>query len=441
MRRGLRALAVIAALAIVAFTAHGGGPRDFCTYYTAGLLANEDGAAAAFDLDRLNQRHTQLHPDSGRRVGSFYYSPLFLAPAALLARLDFETAEIANQLLILLALGGILYFVLEAPRSKWLLALLFLAFVLGDPVRIQFLYQNWTAVFVLLVVLALRQTLRGSYASAVLFWALALHLKLYAGLFLVPLWFIRSRRPNPHTSIADVSASPAAASPSSNAASSPDRVPDESSRVGGTRRLALGALAVFFLLLALTMPWTGFDAPAKYLGALTDEAGGGLTVFYNQISIPATLARFARTPLDWVTSNRLVDSLPLKALLWFALAGFAFAVWKLGRLSAADNGPARALALTVPFLLLFVPKMWDHGELLFFALFAVGVLSRRLEAFAAAFFVLTFAYFPLVQHLLEQTLRGEAPPCQLKALLFSYPLLNLLAASALIQGDRADPAQ
>ena len=235
MRRGLRALAVIAALAIVAFTAHGGGPRDFCTYYTAGLLANEDGAAAAFDLDRLNRRHTELHPDSGRRVGSFYYSPLFLAPAALLARLDFEAAEIANQVLILLALGGILYFVLEAPRPKWLLALLFLAFVLGDPVRIQFLYQNWTAVFVLLVALALRQTLRGRYASAVLFWALAMHLKLYAGLFLVPLWFFAFAKRSGRHGDRPLRRSGAG----------------ESSRFGGTRRVALGALAVFFLLLAL----------------------------------------------------------------------------------------------------------------------------------------------------------------------------------------------
>lgn len=439
MGRGLRALAVIAALAIVAFTAYGVGPRDFCTYYTAGLVANEDGAAAAFDLDRLNRRHTELHPDSGRRVGSFYYSPLFLAPASLLARLDFEAAEVVNQVLILLALGGILYFVLEAPRPKWLLALLFLAFVLGDPVRIQFLYQNWTAVFVLLIVLALRNILRGSYASAVLFWAFAMHLKLYAGLFLVPLWFMRHSPSQSAGTGAGRYDDPPSQSAGTEAGRYNDPAPGgESGGPGGARRVVLGVLAVFLLLLALPIPWTGLDAPAAYLGSLADEAGGGLTVFYNQISIPATLARFARTPLDWVTSNRLVESLPLQALVWAALAGFLVAVWKLGKLPAEDKGPTRALALCVPFLLLFVPKMWDHGELLFFALFAVSALSRRLEAFAAAFFVLTFAYFPLVQHLLEQTLRGEVAPIQLQALLFAYPLLNLLAAATLLQGDPAD---
>lgn len=427
MSRGLRALAVVAALAIVVLTAYGDEPVDFCSYYAAGLLANEGDAAAPYDLDRLNRRHLELHPVKGRRVGTFYYSPIFLIPASLLARLDFDVARVVNQILILLSLGGILYFALEPPRPKWLLALVWLAFVLGDPIRIQFLYQNWTAHFVLLIVIALRQTLRGRYGAAVLFWALAIHLKLYAALFLVPLWLLHV--------------------PGENTARTEDgaklRV-----RWGGTRRLALGVLAVFFLLLALPIPWTGPGAPVSFLSALGTEAGGGFTVFYNQISIPATLARFARTPVEWVTSNRLVESLPLQALIWAALAGFAFAAWKLGKLPTRSRGsaqvpvqaPARALALTVPFLLLFVPKIWDHGELLFFALFALGVLTKRVEAFAAGFFVLTFAYFPLVQYLLEQALRAEITPFQVQALLFSYPLLNLLAAADILQGHKSPKA-
>ncbi len=397
--RSLRTLAVLAALAIVVLTAPVAAPYDFCTYYSAGLLANEEGPAAAFDLDRLNQRHTELHPDSGRRIGSFYYSPLFLVPASLLARLDFEAAQMLNQLVILLALGGIFYCALEPPRPKWLLALLFFGLVAGDPVRIQFLYQNWTAPLVLLVILALRQTLRGRHRSAVLFWALAFHLKLYIGLFLVPLWLIEN---------------------------------------GGKRRLALSAIAVFILLLALPLPWTGVAGPSAFLGGLAQEAGGGITVFYNQISVPAALARLARSPVDWVTSNRPVDSLALKALIWLSLGGFIFCVWKVRE---QLNGARRALALTVPYLLLFLPKMWDHGELLFLALFAVAALPRRLEAFAAVYLILSVTYFPLVQHLLEQTLRAEIAPFQVQALLLFYPLLNLLAAVAILQqGPAPAPA-
>jgi len=416
MARGPRALAVLAALAIVLWTADVFEPRDFCTYYTAGLLANEEGAAAAFDLERLNQRHTALHPDSGRRVGSFYYSPVLLAPAALMARLDFDSAQMLNQLFILLALGGIFYLALEPRRPKWLVALLFLALVASDPVRLQFLYQNWTAAFVLLIALALRQTLAGRHRSAVLCWALALHLKLYAGLFLVPLWFLSCRPSERPVTIGE------------------DAGDGSTDRLGDSRRLALGVLAVFVLLLALPLPWTGLGAPAAYLGSLAGEAGGGITVFYNQISIPASLARFARTPLDWVTSNRPVESAWLAALVWLSLAGFTFAVWRMRRQPGAG---ARALALTVPYLLLFVPKMWDHGQLLFLALFAAAVLPRRLEAFAAGYLVLSVTYFPLVQHLLEQTLRGQTSPLQLQALLLFYPLLNLLAAAALLQGERA----
>jgi hypothetical protein len=393
--RILRTLAVLAALAIVVLTAQVAAPYDFCTYYTAGLLANEEGAAAAFDLDDLNRRHAQLHPDSGRRVGSFYYSPLFLVPAALMARLDFETAQMLNQVMILLALAGIFYCALEPVRPKWLMAALFFALVAGDPIRLQFLYQNWTAPLVLLIVLALRQTVRGHHRSAVLFWALAIHLKLYAALFLVPLWILKDR-----------------------------------GKAGGTRRLAIGTLAVFVLLLALPLPWTGFDAPAAFLGSLGAESSGGITVFYNQISIPAALGRFARTPMDWVTSNQPVDSLALEALIWLSLPAFVFFVWKL------REHPDRALALTIPYLLLFLPKMWDHGELLFLALFALAVLPRRVEAFAAGYLILSFTYFPLVQHLLEQALKGETAPFRVQALLLFYPLLNLLAAVALVQGNR-----
>ncbi len=407
----LRALAVIAGLAIVVLTAQVAPPHDFCTYYSAGLLANEEGAAAAFDLDRLNRRHAELHPDSGRRVGSFYYSPLFLVPASLLARLDFEAAQLLNQFVILLALGGIFYCALEPLRPRWLMALLFFAFVAGDPIRSQFLYQNWTAVLVLLVALALRQTVRGHHRSAVLFWALAFHLKLYVGLFLVPLWFIGKGGKGGKGG---------------------------KRGHGDTRRLALGALAVFALLLALPIPWTGIDAPAAFLGGLADEAGGGTTVFYNQISVPAALARLARSPIDWVTSNRPVDSLALKGLVWLSLGGFVFFVWKLREHPTGAPGAAgapRALALTIPYLLLFLPKMWDHGELLFLALFALAALPRRVEAFAAGYLILSFTYFPLVQHLMEQALRGEVGATQVQLLLLFYPLLNLLAFVALVQGE------
>jgi hypothetical protein len=379
----------VAALAILALTIPTGRPFDFCTYYSAGSLANDTGPAAAYDLELLNRRHGEVHSDSGRRVGSFYYSPLFLVPASLLARLDLGTAQMLNQMLMLLALGGIFYLVLEQERPKWLLVLLFVVFIASGPVRIQFLYQNWTVFLVLVVALALRQTVCGADRSAAVLWALAFHLKLFAGLFLVPLWLI------------------------------------------GKRGIVARSLALFVLLLALLLPWTGFEGPLTYLGSLAEEAGGGMTVFRNQISLPAALARLARPPIEWVTSNDPVDSLALRALVWLSLGAFVFAVWKLRKDST------RALALTVPYLLLFLPKMWDHGQLLFLALFVVAVLPRRLEVFAAAYLILSGSYFPLVEDLLLEVLREEASPLRLQALLLFYPLLNLLAAASLLQGEKS----
>ena len=391
----LRALAALAAIAILALTTPNVFPYDFYTYYSAGSLANDPGPAAVYDLQALNQRHRELHTGINHRVGSFYYSPLFLVPAAWLAQFDLQTAQVLNQALILLALGGLFYLVLEPRRPRWLLVLLFVVFVTADPIRIQFVYQNWTAFFVLLLALALRQTHRGADRSAALFWALAFHLKLYAGLFLVPLFLV------------------------------------------GRRRLALSALAIFVLLLALPLPWTGLEAPAAYLSSLAEEAGGSFTVFYNQISVPASLARWARPPADWVSSNRPVESLALRAVIWLSLAAFLFGVWKLrgdrGHQSLSSQA-SPALALTIPYLLLFVPKMWDHGQLLFLALFVLAVLPRRLEAFAAGYLVLSLSYFPLVQYLLEGAIRGQVTPLEFQALLLFYPLLNLLAAVALLQG-------
>ncbi|MFQ5528481.1 MAG: glycosyltransferase family 87 protein, partial [Thermoanaerobaculia bacterium] len=221
--------------------------------------------------------------------------------------------------------------------------------------------------------------------SAAVLWAVAFHLKLYTGLFLVPLFLI------------------------------------------GRRRLAISALAVFVVLLALPLPWTGFEAPQAYLGSLAEEAGGSFTVFYNQISIPAALARLARTPADWVSSNRPVESLPLRVLVWLSLAGFGWGAWKLRR------DPTRALALTIPYLLLFLPKMWDHGQLLFFGLFVLAALPRRYEGFIAGYLILSLSYFPLVQYMLGQALEGKTAPLQVQGLLLFFPLLNLLAAVALVQ--------
>lgn len=387
--RKIRLAVVLAALIVLALTAISPHPYDFCAYYSAGRLAQEQGPSAAFDVEGLNERHSKIHIN--HKVGPFYYSPLLLVPATLLSRLDFETAQTANQILLLIALGIILWFVLEPERPPWLFALLAVAFIACDPARIQFLYQNWTSFLVLFVVLALRQTREGHDRSAALFWALSFHVKLWAVLFLVPLW------------------------------------------LAGRRKLVLSAVVVSFLLLLLPFPWTGVDAPVAFVTSLAGEAGGATEVFFNQISIPSTLARFARSPVEWVSSRNPVSHPGLKILTLAALTGYLALIWR------RRTDTLFCLAITIPFLLLFGPKMWDHGELLFMGLFVLAILPRRVEALAAIILVTSFAYFELVQSLLRESLETGVASFELHTLLFLFPLLNLLAAAALL-GKKTEPA-
>ncbi len=380
---GVRLALTLTALAILALTALSPHPYDFCSYYSAGLIAQEEDPEAAFDRDRLNNRHAQTH--SHHQVGPFFYSPLLLGPAVFLSKLEFETAQLVNQAGILLALGVILWCVLEPRRPLWLAALLAGAFALCDPVRVQFIYQNWTAWLVLFAVLGLRQTRRGHHRSAAVFWALSFHVKLWVALFLVPLWIL------------------------------------------GYRRLVAATLAIALVLLILPLPWTGIEAPLAYARLLQAEAGAGTEVFFNLISVPSSLARLARHPTEWLSSPRPVEHPALTLLSLAALGGYLALLWRRRR-----DG-VFCLAVTIPFLLLFGPKMWDHGELLFLGLFALAALPRRVEMLAAVYLAASVVYFPSVQRLMREVLVGETSPLEVHALLLFFPLLNLLAAAVLVR--------
>jgi hypothetical protein len=371
-------------MVILIFRATAGPPYDFCTYYTAGLVAQETGSEDVYDLGHLNRRHKELHPDTGLRIGGFYYSPIYLAPATLLSRLDFDSSRMANQFLTLLALGGLLFLLLERTPSLTLRVLLCLCFVVADPVSNQFIYQNWSAFLALFVALAMTLTLRGALWPAALFWALAMHLKVYTALFLLPLLFI------------------------------------------GRRKLTATALAAALALAVLSLPWVGLGAYGGYLAEMKQEAGGGVTYFFNQISLQGTIGRYFFSPPDWVTSNKPLESPLLQYLFWLSLPFFAAALYYLRK------DQARALALTVPYLLLFIPKIWDHTEILFFTLFSLAALPRRFALLSTVYLCVSWSYFPLVQHLLLEVLQGQRGPGVVHALLLFYPFLNLLAAAVIL---------
>ena len=371
------------AMLVLLFQAPTGPPYDFCTYYTAGHVTLDNNAGAAFDFDSINQAHRENHPVESR-IGTFVYSPLFLIPAALFSRLGFETAQVANQLLMLLSLSVLLFLLLQRTEGFWLKGLLCLVFVVSDPVTNQFIYQNWSVHLALFVGLAIHFTLDGRRLPAALSWALAIHLKAYVGLFLVPLLFL------------------------------------------GKRRLVVTILAVGLALIVLSLPWVGADSYSAYVEGMREQAQGWVTYFFNQVSVQSTIARYEFPPSHWPASIT-PPTLPfLDFIFWLALPIFGLLSFRLRR------DESRALAITVPFLLLFFPKIWDHTQILFFTLFLTDGFVRRTKAVLLVYLLLSWPYFALVQHLLVEALRGVGSAGIIHALLLYYPVLNLLTVAAIL---------
>lgn len=394
-RWGLHLAAAVVATGFLIVLATAGPPADFCTYYTAGQLALEGDFASAYDFEAINARHRELHPGEGLRIGSFLYSPLFVQAAAYFGALPFETAVFVNQLLILISLGGVLFLLLESTRSSWLRALMWVVFVLSDPVSNQFIYQNWSALLGLFVALGLFFTVRGKNLPAALFWALAIHLKAYISLFLIALFLV------------------------------------------GRRRLAVTILVAGLLLIAVGLPWTGIESYVSYVDAMREQSAGGITYFHNQVSLPSTIARYEFPPSKWPSSMVAPSLAAVEWLFWLSLPLWGWLVWRL------RDDPVRALALTLPYILLFVPKIWDHTQILFFGLFLTGVLARRTTAMLLAYLLLSFAYFALVQHLLGEAIKGTVSTATLHATLLYYPVLNVLALAAILAppSHKGDPEE
>jgi hypothetical protein len=391
-RWSLHLAATLFTLACLLVFARIGPPYDDCTYVTAGHLTVEGDASASYDQQAINARHRELHPEEGKRIGPFFYSPIFLRAAAPMAGMSFESARLLNQLLILLSIGGILFLLLQRTESGWLKALICLIFVVSNPVTTQFLYQNWSAHLGLFVALALYFMVEKKNLPAAIAWALAIHLKAYIALFLVPLLF------------------------------------------AGRRRLAAAIVVTGLVLVVVSLPWVGIDSYTAYAEAMRDEAGDTITYFFNQVSVQSTLARYEYPPGKWPSSNTESSFGILGWIVWLSLA-----IW-LALLYRLRHDEWRALAITIPYLLLFIPKIWDHSQILFFGLLLVGVLARRTKAILLAYLLLSFPYFSLVQHTLLEAIKGTGSVGTAHAVLLYYPVLNLLAAAAILSPPE-EPAE
>jgi hypothetical protein len=375
----------VAAATIAALRAPAAPCRDFCTYYSAGQLVRAGRPAAAYDRRELAAAHRAAHA-SPLGVGPWLYSPVWLPGAAALAALPFESAETVHRALGAAALATGLLFVLLRVRSSTLQAALAVAFALSHPAWIALAMQNWSWLLFAAVAAAWWAGERGRDGGAGLGWAVAVHLKAFVVLAPVAL------------------------------------------AVAGRRGIALRAAAVAALLAALALPVTGVAPWQRYLGFLEGAKNAGVTPFYNKLSLQATVARFESDPRAWVAPRGKVSTPAVRWLFWLGLPLLAFGLRRTRGSSSA------ALAFTVAFVLLFVPQIWDHTELLLFA--ALPALPRRHLLAAAALLAASFFYNDLQQPLLHEVLRGEKPPIALQSLLLWFPAVNLLVLGAALAAGR-----
>jgi len=363
---------------------------DFCTYYAAGRLAAAGEAARAYDGAALAAAHANLH-EGTRRIGGYLYSPLFLPAAAALASLPFAAAEALHRIAGALLLGaglGCVLLRLGDPRLEGALAA---AFLLSHTAWTQLVFQNWGIALFAALALALLAAERGRSATAALAWAVAGHLKVFAALVAAPLVATR------------------------------------------WRRQVLGAAGAAVALALATLPWVGLDAWRAWLGTLGEFSARGVTPFYNKVSLAAGIARFTVDPRAWLAPREPAAELLTRVLPWVGMALLALAAVRLRR------DPERLAAAAIAIVLLAVPQVWDHTEILLFV--ALPALPRRAIWAFAALLALSAGYGALVGQGLESVLRGRLAPAPVALLLFSYPATNLaLLAVTLFAGPRPERA-
>jgi hypothetical protein len=377
----------IAAVAAVAARAPSLPCSDLCSYYSAGLLARQGTPEAAYDAADLETRHREVH-DLGLRAGPFLYSPVWLIPSAILAGEPLPRAISAGRIAGELALVVGLFAVLLALDSFAVKVLVAAAFALSHTAWVQLIYGNWSfALFALLAVaaLALKRNLKGAETLAA---ALAIHLKPFVLFALLP---------------------PALA----------------------RRRFAAQVALVTLVLGALVLPFTGLDSWKRFGSFLMERGSAGVTPFYSKSSLAANLARLETEPREWVAPRTPAATIPVRAAFWLGLPLLFFGARRL------RVQPNAAFAFGIAWMLLFVPQIWEHTEIVLFA--ALPALARRYQVGLALALAATVFYNAWQQRLLATALLDGGRTLPITVLLWLYPAIQLyvlLAAFATAQLPR-----
>lgn len=360
---------------------------DFCTYYAAGRLALAGHPEQAFDQESIVAEHKRFH-NAERSPGAFLYSPVFLPLASGLAKLPFVVAQALHRALLPLTLAAGLAVLLWNERRALLQACLAAAFTLSYATGATLYFQNWTALLFLLLAIAFATRRAGesggssTAAAGLLAFALALHLKPFVALLLVPLVLARE-----------------------------------------WRRFS-SVLAVAALLAALALPWAGTASFAGWLGFGGEIGRVGVFSYQNNVSLPGAMARLEAPAGEWLRPKPSGHGLALYGPLALGLPLLAFGFYRL------RDDVARAQAFALLGLLVFFPLVWNHTALL--ALLALPLLRWR-WAIAGSIAAAASWLLPALQHRTLIALFSQALPASQAHWVFALPLfLNAVLMIALL---------
>ncbi len=129
---------------------------DYCVYWTAGRIINDEGYAEVYDVDVLTQYEREILPeyyddDGSFHIAAFMYLPIFAIPFQFLALLDLKLSFILWNIIVLVSFSLYLQFFAKKISGHPLPIRTFLLIFFSIPILINTYYGQvsiWMAVFV-----------------------------------------------------------------------------------------------------------------------------------------------------------------------------------------------------------------------------------------------------------------------------------------------------
>ncbi|HPR64867.1 MAG TPA: glycosyltransferase family 87 protein [Thermoanaerobaculia bacterium] len=368
LRRVVGPLFLILCLGSAYWIAPDFGPYDFHTYHTAGVLLEEGSSSdAIYNVSFLRNAHKRIHDRAG--LGPYFYSPVTLPAARILAFADSAESAVRMYRVAIFVILGLVLAGLGVQSGSWLWPALL---ALSYPVQCQFTYNNATPVLTGLIALFIVGIRAERWFLAGLSLALAMTIKPYVVLFLLPLFLARMFRP-----------------------------------ILWTLGASSGAVLVSFA-------WSTPSAWMAWADQLITRGAMGIYAIYNNLSVPALIVRPFSPRVLWVKPIAFGDFPGLPFMLLAALPALVL-VLLLRRKSLREPGFGEVMI----YLLLLSPFTWDHVYLF---LLLVPLLYPRLLKTTALLIVPTLFYYPVLQILLSR----ESWTVGLFLLLLYFPLVSII---------------